>query len=921
MNTPEFVYVEKPALDLLQKLGYEYLDASQAGTERESINDVVLKSRLEAAIKRINPCLNDNNVKRALRKITAPPGASLIEINKKIHGYLRESSISLKQTINGRFQDKSIYFIDYNHIENNDFLVVNQLRFQGRQGDSVPDLVVYINGLPIAVLECKSPKIRNASSEAIEDLLYYQGNSEKLFYYNQICAALYRVGAKYGASSADELYYHVYKCDDTEPISRLTGQDVTRQDIMIYHLFKKEKLLDLIRNFVVFDRTESGEIIKKLPMYQQVRAVNKAVAKLKTQGKGGVVWHTQGSGKSISMVYLATKLRRDDLGFNNPTIIVMTDRVDLDDQISRTFANCGFPNPIQAKSIKNLQSLLKDHYGKTIMTTIQKFQETDEQGRLIKSESNDKQGNVTKVKRVVDDNGQLVKITTVKNAEGEKIKEDREIVDVPELSQKENIFVFADEAHRSHYGFLAGFMRKALPNARFIAFTGTPLSKDNKSTLAEFYGGKYLDVYTIKQSVEDEATLKIFYEARLPELHVEKELIDNQFELEFGHHSAAKKERLLQRASGLTTYLTARDRIYRIAEDIIRHYRTKAFPDGFKAMVVCHNREAAATYAFEELAANNVHHFKTQLIMSLNPKKDRDFYIQLTVPPAEIKKRIKRFKLGFGDEKECGADGKHKHDNTAITIVCDMLLTGYDVPIAQVMYLDKVLTEHNLLQAIARVNRKHEGKTGGFIVDYCGITRHLSSALKMFSEDLSPGDVMEKPIEELHRLEQLHRRLVGFFSTIRFDRRTQREKYIDSAIQYLEPVDLRDDFKLLLRLFSRSLSILLPAPEALPFEYDFKLYNDIKYYAANLYVDDPLRVTKAETRRLQKIVDEHLQASGIEYLLEAPVSIIDREKFDREIAKAISIKSKGLKIINRLRHIIRINLEKNPDFTGPCPCV
>ncbi len=920
MNTPEFDYVEKPALELLQKLGYEYLEASQVEAERDSVNDVVLKNRLDAAIRRINPWMNDNNVNRAMRKITAVPGASLMEINKKIHNCLRESVVSFKQTIDGRFQDKSIYYIDYNHIENNNFLVVNQVQFLGRQGYSVPDLVVYINGLPIAVLECKSPKVQDAASEAINDLHYYQGNSERLFYYNQICAALYKVGGKYGAINADELYYHVYKSDDREPVARLIDRAVTSQDIMIYHLFKKERLLDLIRNFVIFEVTEKGETVKKLPRYQQVRAVNKAVAILREQGKGGVVWHTQGSGKSISMVYLATKLRRDELGFDNPTIIVMTDRVDLDNQISGTFESCGFPNPIQAKSIRNLQSLLKDHYGKTIMTTIQKFQETDEEGRLIKSEGRkDKQGNITTVKRVIDDSGQLVKITTVKNKEGNKIKEDREIIEVPELSPKSNIFVFADEAHRSHYGFLAGFMRKALPNAKFIAFTGTPLSKENKSTLAEFYGGKYLDVYTIKQSVEDEATLKIYYEARMPELHVKKELIDEQFELEFGHHNPAKKERLLQRAASLTTYLTARKRIYRIAEDIIHHYKTKVYPDGFKAMVVCHNREAAAAYAdaFDRLALEKVHNFKTQLIMSLNIKKDSDIFKQLTVPPKDLKKRIKNFKLPFGNEQERSLESKKKYDNTAITIVCDMLLTGYDVPIAQVMYLDKVLTEHNLLQAIARVNRKYESKTGGFVVDYCGITGHLSRALHMFSEDLSPGDVMEKPIEELHRLEQLHRRLVGFFNPVRLDRHSQREEYIDRAVQYLEPADLRDEFKVLLRQFNQSLSVLLPAPEALAFEYDFKLYNEIKYQAANLYVDDPLRVTKAETKKLQKLVDEHLHSSGIEYLLEAPISIIDREKFDQEIEKALSIKSKELKIINRLRHIIKINLEKNPEFYRP----
>jgi type I restriction enzyme R subunit len=917
--TPEYRYAEQPAIRLFQQLGYHYYDASRTDDERTSINDIILENRLKNAIQRINPWLDENNLKIALRKITAVQGTSLMGINRKIHELLRGPATSVKQTINGRMLDKSISYIDYQDIQNNDFLVVNQMKFKGKGGHSIPDITVFINGLPIAVIECKSPKVQNAASEAVSDLLYYQRNSPKLFYYNQVCAGIYKVGGKYGAISAEELYYNVYKCSDTQPISQLLERPPTPQDILLYHLFKKEYLLDIIRNFILFE-TNEGKIIKKLPRYTQIRTVNKAIQKLKTEDKGGVIWHTQGSGKSISMVYLATKLRRDELGFKNPTIIVMTDRRDLDDQISKTFKNCRFPNPIQAGSIKKLGQLLRDPYGKTIMTTLQKFQETDENGNVIKTvETRDKQGNFTCTKRIIDNNGHLVKVTTVKNPEGKKINEHREIMEVPELSCKENVFVFVDEAHRSHYGFLAAFMRKALPNARFLAFTGTPIDKENKSTLAEFYGGKYLDVYTIKESVEDGATLKIFYDAGLPELYVEKELIDRHFEKEFSDRGPQKKERLRQKAAGLDAYMNARQRIERIAQHIIEHYRTKIFPDGLKAMVVCHSREAAAAYkdAFDQLAHASVHNFATQLIMTLDTKKDPEHFQQLATHPVAIKKAVEDFKLPFGDETQLAKDGKKQYDNIAITIVCDMLLTGYDVPIVQVMYLDKLLTEHNLLQAIARVNRTRKGKTAGFVIDYCGITQHLSRALAMFSEDLKSHEVMEKPLDEIERLELRHRQLVAFFSTIKENREKERELYIDKAVHYLEPEDRRDEFITLLKKFNQSLNILLPSPEALKYEYDFKLYNEIKLQAGNMYVDDSLRVSREESKKIQAMVDKHLRAVGISYLLDSPVSIIDREKFEEEIRKTLGGKSRELKIIHRIRHIIKVNMDKNPEFYRP----
>ncbi len=876
-QTPEYLQSELPAIQLLEKLGYTYLDGSQ-NDERTSINDVILEDRLKDAIHRLNPWLNENNVNNAFKEISSVPAASLMEANEFVHKLISTQSYTPKQIIDGKETYKGVAFIDFENIDNNEFLVVNQMKFKGQEKNSIPDLVVFINGMPLAVIECKSPKALDAESTAIEDLRYYQGNSEKLFRYNQVCVGIYKVGGRYGAIGAKEAHYQVYKDEDTSTLEALLGKTPTAQDILLFNLFDKARFLDLIRNFVIFHVAE-GTKIKILPRYQQIRATNKAIFKLQTENQGGVVWHTQGSGKSITMVYLATKLRREESGFKNPTIIILTDRTDLDDQISRTFNRCGFPNPIQANSVRHLKQLLEDDYGKTITTTIQKFQETDDEGNIVKVS-----------------------------------KEEVEVV-----SEKANLFVMVDEAHRSQYGFLAGFMRQALKNAKFIAFTGTPIDTEQKSTLGKFYGGSYLDIYNIRQAVEDGATLPILYEDGIPELYVEKELLEKQFKYYFGSESEKKQAKLKQEATSLKKQMTGKQRIKRIAEHIIKHYRDKIYPDRYKGMVVCYNRKAAIAYkkAFDELKEAGKHGFNSRVVMSFSPKKDPVEFAQTATPDHEIKQAIENFKLPFGDEGQLSKAGKTQFNNDALIIVSDMLLTGYDVPVAMVMYLDKPLKAHNLLQAIARVNRTRGSKPAGLIVDYCGITDHLVAAMEVFGGELEPGDVMVNINEEITRLKNRHNRLVAFFQPLGIDRTKNRQAYIDKAVQYLEPVDIRDEFKDLLKKFNKSLNIVLPDEAALGYKDDFSLFNEIKLEAANAYVDNSLRISKDESKKLQSLIDEHLRATGITSLLDEPVSIIDVEKFQEEIDKTQNPKSKELKRTNRLKHKITVELDKNPDFYQP----
>lgn len=864
-QTPEYLYSELPAIELFKKLGFNYFDASIADT-RESINEVILEDRLRQSLLKINPWLQNNTLEKVVRKLKNIQASTLMEANQIVFDFItKKDSITEKPTPEAKPQP--VFIIDYENIENNDFLIVNQMKYNGIHKNSIPDIVVYINGLPLAIIEAKSPKV--SITDAISDLGYYQENSQKLFYYNQICVGMNKGKALYGTIGSQFAHYSKYKLEDLAELELLVERTPTAQDILIYSLFKKEMLLDIIRNFTIFE-IDQGRTIKKLPRYQQLRAVNKILDRLKTQNKGGVVWHTQGSGKSITMVYLATKLRREEAGFDNPTIIVVTDRIDLDNQISSTFRRTGFSNPIQAVSISNLKELLKDSYGKTLMTTIHKFQE--------------------------------------------RAQEQKEEIEI--LSDKSNVFVLIDEAHRSQYGMTAAYMRNSLPNAKFIAFTGTPIDKEEKSTLRTFYGGSdYIDKYTIKQSVEDGNTLAIRYQTGMPEYFIEKDLMNEVFSSVFGHESEEKQAKLKSKAASLDTFLMAKRRVEEIAKHIIKHFKEKIYPNNYKAMLVCHNRYQAIAYqkAFLKLKEQGLNSFESKVIMSFDNKKDPIEFRELAVEEDKIKKVIEEFKLPFGNENEKSLSGEKRFDNTAILIVSDMLLTGYDAPIVQCMYIDKLLKEHTLLQAIARVNRTKSGKEYGLVVDYAGITNYLTEALKIFSGDLEAQDVMTDIENEKTILENRHSKMVAFFNDIKIDRFKDRAKFVDECVLYLEPENLRDKYIELVKLFNKSMDIVLPDSFATKFEYDLKLYNDIKLEAVNTHTPEKMFITKEETKKIQMIIDEHLRATGVHYLLHEAIDITDPEAFRRELENK-SGKTKELTIANRIKHTIQANKKENPDF-------
>ena len=544
------------------------------------------------------------------------------------------------------------------------------------------------NGIPLVVMEAKSPSLLEVwKSQAVRRLRRYQEavpewhstGAPELFHYNLLCVAHCGVAAVYAGLGAPENVYFEWNSVlpySEEEVRQRLGVEPQGQAQLIVGLLSPGTLLDVLRDYVIYE-PERGRLVKKLPRYQQYRAVGAALARImegrRPEERGGVVWHTQGSGKSLTMLWLATKLRREPR-LGNPTIVVVTDRTQLDRQIANTFERCGFPAPEQASSTRHLRRLLTTGTGRTVMTTIQKFEEalTTPQGPL-------------------------------------------EV-----LNPSENVIVMVDEAHRTQYGTLGAQMSRALPNATLIGFIGTPIDKGfRRSAMRRF--GALIDSYTIPQSVADGATVPIFYEARLPELAIEgPETLDRLFDAMFDDQPDEVQEQIRRRYANKETVAEAEQRIQMIALDIAEHFKTKVRPDGFKAQVVAPSRAAAIRYS-ENLNSFGLNAFP--IITTTNNdgpefKAARDLDQEQTTN-------------AFVDP-----EGKPE-----VLAVVDMLLTGFDAPVEQMLYLDRSIQEHALLQAIARVNRhfshEHDGvateKTYGLVVDYHGVSRDLEKALSTFN--------------------------------------------------------------------------------------------------------------------------------------------------------------------------------------------
>lgn len=842
---------EEPAVRLLEALGYSFLDADALG--RESFRDVVPVDRLRAALRKLNPWLSEENLHRAVRAIVDVPATSLLEANEKAHTALC-FGITLEQDRGDGKKSHTVRFVDFDNPTANDLVVTRQLKIKGQKQHVIPDVVVYVNGIPLAVVECKNPTLGDKwLHEAIEQLERYQELGERfrglgaphLFHTAQILVATCGQGARFGTVGTPARFFAEWKITEPKALAelrQLVGREPTPQDVLMFGTLAPAALLDLTQAFVAFERdATSGRTIRKTCRYQQHRAVTKAAHRARTaknpEDRGGVVWHTQGSGKSLTMLWLALKLKRDP-AHQNPTIVMVSDRRDLDEQITKVFRACGYPNPDHAKHVRDLRRLLEGGAGRTIMTTVQKFQEL-----------------------AADGDGTA-----------------------PVLNRDSNLFVFVDEAHRTQYGGLAANMRHALPNAAFFAFTGTPIDKKDRSTLQTF--GPYIDTYTIEQAVADGATVPIFYESRLAELQVIGSTLDQLFERVFADRTPDERAAIQARFATEEALAGAPKRIETIALDLLDHFAKFIRPNGFKAMVVACSREAAVTYK-ETLDRLNA----PQSAVVISTSNDDD-------------ERMRRHGIDAPARKKLLEQFQAPGDPLQILVVCDMLLTGFDAPVLQVMYLDSPLREHTLLQAIARVNRTSDQKSYGLVVDYWGVSSSLQQALEVFAPKDVKGALTPK-FDELPRLQARHAAAMKFFVKVK-----QRED-LEAFVKVLEPEDVRAEFDAAFRRFAESLDMVLPDPKGLPYRKDLSWLGMVRQAARARYRDQALDISDCGAKVKQLIADA-IVAHRVDVLVRE-VSILTPE-FDEKVEALKDPEAKASEMEHAVRAEIHVRIEEDPAF-------
>ena len=697
--------IEQVIIQEFIELGYQYIngtDISPDGSmpERE-YNEVVLKNRLQEAIAKLNPTIPYEAQEEALRKVLRSDSPELFQNNYQFHKYLTEG-VDVEYRKTDRIAGDKVWLIDYETPSNNEFLVINQFTVIEGNTNKRPDVILFVNGLPLVVIELKNAADENATIQsAFNQLQTYKQAIPSLFQYNTLLIASDGWDALYGSLTAPKQFFVPWKSIDGKIVA---DDNMPQMEVMAKGMLNKSVLLDLIRHFTIFHQNKD-QITKIVPRYHQYFAVNKAVetTKVATAENGdqraGVIWHTQGSGKSLSMVFYAGKLV---LALNNPTLVVLTDRNDLDDQLFDTFSasqDLLRQTPVQAENRDHLKSILSVSSGGIVFTTIQKF--------------------LPEIEEKLDlGNGKF------KNIKGQ----------FEELSVRRNIVVIADEAHRSQYDFMDGFakhMRDALPNASFIGFTGTPIENTDKNTQAVF--GDYIDVYDIQQAVEDGATVRIFYENRLAKINLkeeEKPRVDAEFEELTESEELTDRQKLKAKWARLEAIVGNPKRIALIAQDIVNHFESRnAVLDG-KAMIVCMSRRicvdlySAIVKIKPEWHSDDDAEGVIKVVMTGSSSDPLPFQPHVRNKPRR---------------KALGERLKDPKDTLKLAIVRDMWLTGFDAPALHTLYIDKPMKGHNLMQAIARVNRVYKDKEGGLVVDYIGIATDLKKALSVYTESGGKG--------------------------------------------------------------------------------------------------------------------------------------------------------------------------------------
>ena len=925
MSTDEYRKTEMPFMGQLKLMGWEIedgdTDVPYLSGGRESFRNVFLREDLRDALRRINchdgePWLDETRIDQAIYELERGTSPNLMEANKEATELLQEGTVVEGDPELHDGKNQTIHYIDYDHPERNTFRAIRQFRVDrsGTSGYVVPDIALFVNGIPLVVVECKRPTATNPIESGVEDLLQYSNQrdwvdepegTQRLFFTNQLLVATNYDRAVVGTVGARSEHYIAWK--DTSPVpsstvaERLDTDRLSQQETLVAGMLRPNHLLQLLRHFTLF-KEEQGRTIKMVARYQQFRAVHRTIERLQDgqtrrehgmqDQRGGIIWHTQGSGKSLTMVFLVRIMRalRDLRRFK---VVVITDRVDLQDQLSKTATLSGETVRI-AGSTDQLKHILQEDGPDLVFATIQKYQE-------------------------------------------QEVKEE-----FPVLNESEDIVVLVDEAHRSQTSDLHANLMQALPNCAKIGFTGTPILMGQKKRTHEIFGD-YLDTYTIEQAVEDDVIVKILYEGRMERAALKDgRTLDELFDAAFSDRPEEEREKIKSQYATKRRVLEAEPLIRAKAEDMVRHYAGHVLPNNMKAQVVATSRLAAVRYqealkdaldAFIEEVENvdpallglteeqqealeeddpgaalrvkahdhldKLRRLKAAAVIS-SAKNDPPSWSQWS-GSTETTQHIQRFK------KPLVHSDTGKQDGLAFLCVCTKLLTGFDAPVEQVLYLDRQLREHNLLQAIARVNRLYKNKEHGLVVDYYNVAGHLDDALDVYSEDDVKGALIDIK-EELPKLKDRHQRVVGFLEKHGIEDLWEQE---EEAVDLLRDPKLRAEFVVRYKDFMASVDTVMPRPEALRFQDDAKQLGKIKKRAANRYRDDSMEQVDAGAK-VRRLIDEHLVAEGIDPKV-PPVSLLDTE-FAEHVDDQPSERAKASEMEHAARHHIQKHRDEDPVY-------
>ena len=892
--------LEEAALEWFEELGYEIVfgpDIAPEGEypEREDYSDVILAERLKDALMRINPKMPASAIEDAFRQITIPQSPSFLMNNKSFQKMITDGiDVQVKQT-DASYRTEKVYVFDFEKPFNNELMVANQFTIIEHGVEKRPDIIVFVNGIPLVVVELKSAIDENVDiSDAYNQLQTYKSVIPSLFTYNSFMVTSDGVNARAGTLTSDEDRFMAWRTIDGEGTAPVS---IPQLEVLIKGMFQIDRFLDIIKHFILF-QTDGKDTFKILAGYHQYHAVNKAVDSTEraTHEKGdrriGVVWHTQGSGKSLSMVFYAGKLVINE-ELENPTIVIITDRNDLDDQLYGTFLKskdllrC---TPVQADDREHLRELLNNRTsGGIIFTTIHKF----------------------------------APVTKSKDEESEKLAaERRALYDVSVLTNRKNVIVMADEAHRSQYGFAAEvvksdneadvkygyakYMRDSLPNASYIGFTGTPVELTDKNTRAVF--GDYIDIYDMTRSVEDGTTVKIFYESRIAKLELPEEMkpkVDREYEEITEYQELTEKEKLKSKWARLEAIVGARERVQQIAQDIVEHFEKREqaqVDDGGKGMIVAMSRRIAVDLYDEiiklrpEWHSDDVMSGKIKIVMTGSSSD-----------PGSWQKHV-----GTKSNRETLAKRmKDKNDELKLVIVRDMWLTGFDVPSMHTMYIDKPMSGHNLMQAIARVNRVFKDKQGGLVVDYIGIAENLKEALNQYTESdkKTTGVDTELAAQLLLEKHDLIKELIHAHDYSKFFTGKPSEK-MQAIVETMDYViglreERKNDYIKLVNEMARAYSLCATTDIAERLNLEVGFHKAVKTSLIKIMSEDNKKKTTTQLdNELKQLLSKAISSNEVIDILESlglakPNIAILSEEFLEEV-KGMKQKNLAVELLNRL---------------------